>query len=440
MLLSSTDSLQVINSGSTPVSIDYTIRYETYNVSTGLVAFNTAEGNIGSNTTTTLIPAPAAGNYYEISFMTFYNNLSGTQTLKLQKYNGVTSYTMIQTDNLILNYSLQFKKSIGFSLCNDTGAPITYGLTGATGPLGATGLSGAQGASGSTGTQGASGSTGPVGATGFQGASGATGPTLIANGASVNTIQSVDYITSNGNNTTWVLSSVPSSNLYVLVNLNGVLQLSNAYTVSGNTITFSEKPYANALIQVTTLAANLVASVGATGAAGPVGATGVTPSTITVSTNTTNQIFYPVFVSANTGAVSPYVGMDGGFTFNAASNNITVLGGISKRIYANTTVSGNITINWASYDEARLTIIGNTNIFFANAADAGGYVLRLLQGGTGGNTVSLVANTLQTNVRFSTTLASYTLTTTVGATDRLGFIYNADRNTYDFVALVSKIT
>jgi len=50
--------------------------------------------------------------------------------------------------------------------------------------------------------------------------------------------------------TVYNLPLTPISNNYVTVNINGVTQLSNAYTVSGNTLTLSGYPVANADIDV----------------------------------------------------------------------------------------------------------------------------------------------------------------------------------------------
>jgi hypothetical protein len=345
MLFTSNDSLQLINTGGTPVSLDFSIRYETYNVATGLVNFSTNEGNISTNTTTVIMPAPASGNVNEVTFISIYNNNAGVQTVKLGRYNGANTYLVGQASGLQQYYSLKFQKSVGFQLFNDLGAPVQYGFTGATGTQG---VQGATGLSGSSIT----GATGPniVGATGSQGTVGLTG------------------------------------------------------------------------------------STGPLGASGPGGVGG----TITITANNANINLFPTMVAANTGNQAPYVD-DAGLYFNPLANTLFVGGGVLRRIFSNAAVIGNTTINWATCDEARLTLTGSANIFFSGANDGQACVIRMTQGGSGGYTANISANNLVSNVRYSTTLSSYTGTTTLGATDRLGFMYNADKNTYDFVAVIYNI-
>ena len=65
-------------------------------------------------------------------------------------------------------------------------------------------------------------------------------------------IIAVDTYTANGAQTTFALSYSTSSN-YVIVNIDGVLQLKSAYSVSGNTITFTGTPANTAVVEITTL-------------------------------------------------------------------------------------------------------------------------------------------------------------------------------------------
>jgi len=64
-------------------------------------------------------------------------------------------------------------------------------------------------------------------------------------------ILAVDRFTANGTGNTFTLSQTPQNINYTSVNLNGVTQLKTAYTLTGNIITLSSPPYANAVIEVT---------------------------------------------------------------------------------------------------------------------------------------------------------------------------------------------
>lgn len=106
----------------------------------------------------------------------------------------------------------------------------------------------------------------------------------------------------------------------------------------------------------------------------------------------------------------------------------------TNRIYRNSTISGAVTIDWDLFDEVRFTIVGNTVLTFINGADGQGYVLKLKQGGSGGYTVTFPAS-----VRYSIDMLTYSVTSSVGAVDRLGFMVDADDSKYDFVSAVRNL-
>jgi len=71
-------------------------------------------------------------------------------------------------------------------------------------------------------------------------------------GSSSNAAYTFDSFSGNGVQTDFTLSISPSANT-VLVNYNGALQLSNAYTITGNVITMSEAPANGSNMEVVVL-------------------------------------------------------------------------------------------------------------------------------------------------------------------------------------------
>jgi len=63
----------------------------------------------------------------------------------------------------------------------------------------------------------------------------------------------VDNFTGTSSQTVFTLSVSPGNIKYVSVNIDGVSQLRQAYTVSGTTLTFSSAPFSGSLIEVTTI-------------------------------------------------------------------------------------------------------------------------------------------------------------------------------------------
>lgn len=107
---------------------------------------------------------------------------------------------------------------------------------------------------------------------------------------------------------------------------------------------------------------------------------------------------------------------------------------LAKRIYTNATATGGVTINWASYDEARLTLTGDVTLTFSGASDGQGCNIKFKQDGTGGHGVTFPAG-----VRYSSDLPGYTPTSAANAIDRVGFLYDGTDTKYDFVALARNL-
>lgn len=71
-------------------------------------------------------------------------------------------------------------------------------------------------------------------------------------GETSNAAYTFDSFSGNGVQTEFTLSTTPSANT-VLINYNGALQLSNAYTITGNIVTMSEAPAAGSSVEVIAL-------------------------------------------------------------------------------------------------------------------------------------------------------------------------------------------
>lgn len=120
-----------------------------------------------------------------------------------------------------------------------------------------------------------------------------------------------------------------------------------------------------------------------------------------------------------------------GLTYNDASNTLT----ISRTVAAPVAVSygASTTIDVTGQSDSRLhrmTLTGNLALDFTGAADGQKVLVELTQDGTGSRTV-----TLGTSVSYGTDITSFTATTTAGATDVLGFIYNSAAGKYRLVAV-----
>lgn len=87
-------------------------------------------------------------------------------------------------------------------------------------------------------------------------------------------------------------------------------------------------------------------------------------------------------------------------------------------------------VSWSDYDDFRVVLEGPVTTFtFDGATDRQRVILEVQQDDVGGRTIVLPGN-----VRYSAQLGSVTLSTEPGATDRLGFLYNLETDTYDFMA------
>jgi len=174
--------------------------------------------------------------------------------------------------------------SINFSTPIPNGSLLTIiqlELQGATGAIGATGATGI-GATGSTGLRGSTGATGPsggpTGATGPQGPQGNAGPVGGQRWAYVGDGSQVNFS---------ITGATTTNPLGYSVNIDGVTQDPNNYSIVGTTLTMSTAVPVGSTIVITSLngiqgATGLTGAtglIGATGNVGPQGATGLVGAT-----------------------------------------------------------------------------------------------------------------------------------------------------------------
>lgn len=167
----------------------------------------------------------------------------------------------------------------------------------------------------------------------------------------------VDTFTGNGSQTVFTLSTTPTSEDYILVNIDGVLQLHNAYTLSGNSLTLSSAPVNSAAVEVQTW--NMGSGGGGSGS---------------------NASF----------TVSNFTG-DGSTANFAISNGTTV---------NNTLVTLNGVLQAPTTD---YTISGNTLTFSTAPSSGQAIMFRALSGSGGGGGSALVIKDEGTNVATAAT-------------------------------------
>jgi hypothetical protein len=178
---------------------------------------------------------------------------------------------IITSSNYLYNFSSSYSnKALTASYAmNGGGGGGTSGTSGASGTSGTSGTSGVSGTAGSSGTSATAGSSGTSGA-GSSGTSGggaslntgskypitsswsvkALTASYIANFPIINNVQAQIIVPSvTGSSYTLIRSVANSSDIFV--SINGVVQIpSSSYTISGNTINFSQVPTSGSRIDV----------------------------------------------------------------------------------------------------------------------------------------------------------------------------------------------
>lgn len=90
------------------------------------------------------------------------------------------------------------------------------------------------------------------------------------------------------------------------------------------------------------------------------------------------------------------------------------------------------TINWAGKDISKITLTGNATITNSGAVDGQKMILQVVQGGSGGYTVTFTSET-----QFGTSFTSITLSTAVGKMDMIGLIYSSVNSKYNIVSFAA---
>jgi hypothetical protein len=89
-----------------------------------------------------------------------------------------------------------------------------------------------------------------------------------------------------------------------------------------------------------------------------------------------------------------------------------------------------IAVDWNDTDVVRVVLDGNAAFTFTGAYDGQKCMLVLTQGEVGSHTITLPAN-----VRYGDSIQALVLSAAPGKQDKLGFIYDAVDDQYDFVAI-----
>ena len=207
----------------------------------------------------------------------------------------------------------------------------------------------------------------------------------------VNLLVYSNFFVANGNTSTFSVTTNPESKEYTVVNIDGVIQLQNTYSLSGNTIILSENVAANANVEIT------VSGGGGGGGAG----------TDNLARDTANAAFIQAnaaFNKANTGG-------------GGVSNNGSSLSGTITPL-ANTSSQFNI-----------IGITGDITIAAPAGTPTEGQklIIRLKDAGTG---VNISWNVIYKSIGF--TLPT---TTVANKTAYIGFIYNTADADWDGVAI-----
>jgi len=90
--------------------------------------------------------------------------------------------------------------------------------------------------------------------------------------------------------------------------------------------------------------------------------------------------------------------------------------------------ASSMTWDASQYDMGVVVLTGNVTMAFSNGSNGQMFRVRMKQGGSGGYTLTL------TGCKLGTDLTAVTLSTTVGAADYLGVVYNSDTGNWDVVS------
>jgi len=100
---------------------------------------------------------------------------------------------------------------------------------------------------------------------------------------------SVDNFTADGSNNSFELSTTPDNKDYLIINIDGVMQLSNSYTLTGNAVAFGSTPLEDSLIEIKTLVPGAVSGGGNVNVANVIGIGNI--ATINQDGNSSNVLY-----------------------------------------------------------------------------------------------------------------------------------------------------
>jgi hypothetical protein len=118
-------------------------------------------------------------------------------------------------------------------------------------------------------------------------------------------------------------------------------------------------------------------------------------------------------------------------TYNDAGGVLTITGTMPAKRVATPVWSSNMTLDWDAYDLYRINMAGDTTFTFTGGSDGQNCQIELKQDATGSRLATWPAT-----ARFSSDIASPTVSTIPGATDKLGWQRNTNLNKYDLSAIV----
>ena len=218
-----------------------------YTGSTGLVGAPTSNQYInadGVNSIFTMnVPVTDPNNIF-----VFINGIVQTPTIDYTVSGTTLTFTFVPSTNSAIEIRF-FGIAQGL-----TGYRGSLGDSGYTGSMGSVGYQGSIGFTGSSGTSGYTGSIGYAGTIGYTGSLGYTGSAgagYTGSAGPAGAPTSSQSITADGTNNSFTMSQSVSNPNYVLVTINGLLQIPTTdYTVSGTNITFAFTPINSAIIEL----------------------------------------------------------------------------------------------------------------------------------------------------------------------------------------------
>ncbi len=266
-----------------------------------------------------------------------------------------------------------------------------------------------------------------------------------ANSAGTGLLIYNNFFTANGNTSTFNLSTSPETEDFTFVNIDGVLQLKNTYSISGNTVILTENVPANSNVEITVLGgANLDQySRNVANAAYAQANTDFTNITITSPGTYGNATYVPVITVTSNGRINTIstiaVTGGGGGSDPAAGNtaNAAFIHANAAFNAANTTTSNNAsTLSGAIIPLANtsdqfniLGITGDITIYDPAGTPTEGQklIIRIKDAGTSVN--------LSWNVIYRSIGVNLPSTTVASKTAYIGFVYNTTDTKWDAVAV-----